>query len=329
MTEKIYPVYVIFGKDRHQVVDAYGEVVDQVLQGADRQVSLSVYEPTVELAAVLDDAQTLPFLSPRKLVAVEDADSFITRYREQLEKYLEKPSETGVLVLLCEHFPGNTRLAKRVKVIGKAIACEPLKSTHLVSALISYANKQHRLRLTPGAAETLVDLGGEDVHQLKNELDKIAIYLGGTGSKPDTIEADDVAKLTGNNRQINVFGVIDAMSEQNAAGALTQLDQMLRQDRDAQFKAVGAFGWHFRKLYKGRIMLDQGTDPRVMVKQLRVWSGIDAFLRQVKRLRVEQIGQLLRELVRIDYQSKTGASTVRSGLEKLIIGFCGRKSMEA
>ena len=115
----------------------------------------------------------------------------------------------------------------------------------------------------------------------------------------------------------------------NAAQALSLLDQMLRQDRDAQFKAVGAFAFHFRKLYKGRLMLDQGMDGRMMIKQIRVWSAVDAFIRQVKRLRVEQIGQLLRNLVQIDYQSKTGGSTVRSGLEKLIIEFCPRKSMEA
>jgi len=255
MTEKIYPIYVIYGKDRHGAVDAYGEVVDRVLQDADRQVSLSVYEPTVELATVLDDAQTLPFLSPRKLVTVEDADSFITRYREQLEKYLEKPSETGVLVLLCEHFASSTRLAKRVKVIGKAIKCEPLKSSNLPSTLINYSHRRHHLRLTHEAAQMLVELGGEDIHQLQNELDKIAVYLGGVGSKTDTIEADDVAKLTGNNRQHSVFSVIDEMSKQNAAQALSLLDQMLRQDRDAQFKAVGAFAFHFRKLYKGRLML--------------------------------------------------------------------------
>ena len=329
MTQKIYPVYVIFGKDRHQVVDRYGEIAEQVLGDADRQVSLSVYEPTAELAAVLDDTQTLPFLSPRKLVTVEDADSFITRYREPLEKYLENPSDTGVLVLLCENFPGNTRLAKRVKVIGKAIKCEPLTSSNLVSALMSYTSGKHHMRLTREAAQTLVELGGDDVYQLQNEVDKIAIYLDGMGSKSNTIEADDVAKLTGNNRQHNVFSVIDAMSEQNTARALSQLDQMLRQDRDAQFKAVGAFGWHFRKLYKGRIMLDRGIDARTMVKQIGVWSGIDVFIRQVKRLKIEQVGRLLRELGRIDYQSKTGGSTVRSGLEKLIIEFCTRKSMEA
>ena len=97
MTEKIYPIYVIYGKDRHGTVDAYGEVVDLVLQDADRQVSLSVYEPTVELATVLDDAQTLPFLSPRKLVTVEDADSFITAMFDVVKRTVKKGEDVSLV----------------------------------------------------------------------------------------------------------------------------------------------------------------------------------------------------------------------------------------
>src|SRR4051794_36210568 len=54
-------------------------------------------------AAVIDDLQTLPFLAPRRLVVVEQADPFVSRERARLEKFVgELPSGgevKGILVL--------------------------------------------------------------------------------------------------------------------------------------------------------------------------------------------------------------------------------------
>src|SRR6516165_6155292 len=63
-------------------------------------------------AAVHDELATLPFLGPRRLVVVEDADPFVTRERARLEKYFAEPSAPGVLVLTVKSFPSNTKLAK-------------------------------------------------------------------------------------------------------------------------------------------------------------------------------------------------------------------------
>src|SRR5262249_57399084 len=63
-------------------------------------------------AAVRDELETVPFLGPRRLVVVENADPFITRYRPSLEKYVGHLPATGVLVLDVKSWPSNTRLYK-------------------------------------------------------------------------------------------------------------------------------------------------------------------------------------------------------------------------
>ncbi len=40
------------------------------------------------LADVLDELFTLPFFSRRRLVIVEEADTFVTKYRKDLEAYV-------------------------------------------------------------------------------------------------------------------------------------------------------------------------------------------------------------------------------------------------
>jgi len=322
---EIYPVYVVWGKDRRVVVDRVSAIRAEVLQGADEQLSLSSYEgEEVELATVLDGLRTVPFLSGRRLVEVREADDFISQHRESLEAYLKKPCATGVLMLVAVSFPGNTRLAKLAAKIGKVYACEPLKPGQLGGFLRDYARREYHLEMTQEAVGLLVELAGEDSGILCREVDKIATYLSvGKGSK-GRIEAEEVQLLVGNNREYNVFNVIDAMTANRCDLALQRLEQMLSQDREAQYKAVGAFAWHFRRLYHGRLLLEQGVKEEEMVLQQRVWYNKQAFVEQVRRISIGRIGECLRSLRDIDLASKTGGGTVRSGLEKLMVEFCGR-----
>src|ERR1051325_5813762 len=121
------PVYVVHGAEAFLKRQAVTEIIDKVLGNADRSLAFSEYDGSawVELASVLDDLRTLPFLAERRLVFVRDADTFITNHRQALEDYLENISPTGVLLIECRSFPGNTRLAKRAAAIGESIKCEP------------------------------------------------------------------------------------------------------------------------------------------------------------------------------------------------------------
>ena len=318
--DSIYPIYVIYGKVRHLAVNHLSAVTDQVLAGTDRQLALISYEPGAEWADVHDDLHTLPFLSPRRLVVIRDADAFITEHRQRLEKYLEAPCETGVLVLMPESFPSNTRLAKDAKKIGQVINCEPIKPHELSGYLVGEAKSRHNLTLLPAAAGLLVELGGDDSARLLTELEKIATFLAGDAES--VVTPEHVEALVGSNRQLNVFQVIDAMTDMNARRALFHLDRLFGQDRDAQFTAVGAFAWHVRRLYRARVLLDRRADHRTIIKELRIWSQADQFIQQVKRLSLERIGAMLHDLMALDWVSKTGAGSVQAGLEKIIVLFC-------
>lgn len=314
-------VYAIYGKDRRLALETLQEITDRVLGDADEQVCLSRYEGAVEWGVVLDDLCTLPFLSERRLVVIKDADAFITAYRENLEKYLDSPSETGVLVLMPESFPKTTRLAKRVVKLGGLVNCEAVKPRELPNFLVGYAKQKHQLSLPRDGVEALLELVGEDANMLSNEIDKIATFLGGPENSPKTIDLATIHKLTGSNRQFNVFNVIDAMTVGQTSLALSRLDQMLSHNRDAQYTVVGAFAWHIRRLYNARLMLDRGQYPQAIIKELRIWSQGDRFIGQVKGLKLHRIAAMLTGLMDLDYAVKTSLRTVNTGLEKLIIEF--------
>lgn len=326
-TEAIAPIYVVSGKDRRRMMDTLDNLIEQTLEGADPQVALSEHEgDQVATADVLDDLRTLPFLSPRRVVVVKDADSFISQSRELLERYLETPSPTGVLIMTASRFPGNTRLAKATAKVGRHIPCDPPSARDLPGYLSSYAQQRHQAQLIPQAAQLLIEQVGDDCGQLCSEIDKLVVYLqpsvddsAKAQSGSVTIDIQAVQELIGQNRQYNAFNVIDAMINGDASLALERLDHMLRQDRSAEFTAVGAFAWHVRRLYNARVLLDKRVNPREISKQLRIWYNTGQFMQQVSRLPLPRIAEMLKALMRIDRDSKSGAGSVHRGLETFIV----------
>src|SRR5271168_1200828 len=86
--DAIRPVCVVFGDDTFLVresIKALGRAIFPD-QGGDPGIS-RFPGATTGLATVLDEVRTLPFFSKRRLVVVEDADTFVTKHRKELEAY--------------------------------------------------------------------------------------------------------------------------------------------------------------------------------------------------------------------------------------------------
>src|SRR5262245_4583732 len=116
LKNKVRPIYVLHGDEdflKRQVLPFLKQLG---LGGDDLEgFGLSTHPgDKATLAEVRDDLDTAPFLSQRRLVIVENADPFVTRYRASLEKYVGAPSSTGVLALDVRSWTGTTNLAKLI-----------------------------------------------------------------------------------------------------------------------------------------------------------------------------------------------------------------------
>lgn len=319
--EKKYPVFVLSGADRRRLVDQQHYITDMLVGEDDPQLMVSSYEgDKAEYPEVIDELMTMPFLTQYRLVIINDADKFITAHREKLEAYLDNPSETGVLLMTVQSFPGNTRLAKKAAQIGWVEKFEELKPYELPGFVQDYAKSEYKLQIKDPALSMLINLTGDRCGDLINEVDKIGTYLAGSGSKE--ITCHEVELLVGNNRQYDAFNVIDAISNRKPDVALELLDQMLSQSKDAEFGVVGAFAWYFRKLYSARVMYSNRVPPAEIIKAVGVWHNRDSFMKLVAAMSGRDVAQALAKLTEIDHCSKTGAGTVKAGLEKFIVEFC-------
>ncbi|MBN2020770.1 MAG: DNA polymerase III subunit delta [Sedimentisphaerales bacterium] len=335
-------VFVIEGKEQTLVNAKYTELIDRLLPPQERATGLWMADADkVTVTEVLDELRTLPFLTKKRVVVLRNAAKFLSESdekkdekqdeqkkqkghrepsnRELLEKYFDNPCPTGVLVMTVSSWPGTTKLAKKLPKIGTLLKVVTPKDAELRRLLTDYARESHAKRLDYGTADLLVETAGDDITRLKTEIDKLAAYA----DDAKAITAEDVEALVGHNRLFDAFKVIDACLQRNAVEAVQRLRIMFEANKDADYTTVGAFAYHFRKMFTAKKMLQDGYSEYEVAGKARIFYNKQAHFSQLKRLTLKQIGDQLKQLAETDYAIKRGQAQPRIALEQLVLKMAG------
>jgi len=245
------PLYVVHGDEDFLKREVIRGIRKRVLEGDD--MAASIHEgDKAQLSEVCDELETVPFFGSRRLVIVEDADPFVTRFRAALEKRIARLPSSGVLVLELKSFPSNTRLYKLV-ADASSIACKAPAAFRLPQWCGQWCPARHGKQISSQAAALLVDLIGAEMGLLDQEMEKLAIYIGERGR----IDPADVDKLVGQSRAENTWKIFDAIGAGNAAEALGMLDRLFDQGEEPM-RLLGAFSMQLRRLAQAARLVVQG-----------------------------------------------------------------------
>jgi DNA polymerase-3 subunit delta len=309
-------IYVIAGKEDSLVNAHCSKLLDKLLEPSQKATGLFNAEAaTVPASEVLDELRTAPFLTDKRVVLVKGADKFISENRQVLEKYFDNPCSTGRLIFTVKTWKSQTKLAKKLSKAGKLINVTQPKSWELLQRLIKYASDAYDKKLGRDAALLLIELIGEELSRLYGEIDKLALFADSEKS----ITLKHIESLVGHNRLFNAFEVIDAIIMGNPSMAVERLRGMFAQDKSAEFSVVGAFAYHFRRMFNAKVLLDKGVRTNDIAKRCNIWSGKDKFFEQLKSTSLKQIGRYLQQLAQTDYFIKTGRTTAPVAMEQFVL----------
>jgi DNA polymerase-3 subunit delta len=313
---EVKPVYVIHGDDQYLRRESTAGLVRAVLGDRADDMGVRRFEGSAAtLADVLDELQTLPFFSKRRVVLVDDADPLVTRYRRELEDHLGAPGGTGVLVLLVKSWPSNTKLAKLVEDVGLAIDCKSPAERELIPWLLQFASRLHS-QLDQDAAKLLLEMVGPEAGLLAAEVEKLSVYVGRTGQ----IRRADVTRIVEAGRIETVWKVLDAATTGHAAAAVADLDILLAAG-EYPVKLLAALTSSLLKLHHaGRLRA-----ARLPLDEACRIAGIREFAVEKTRLQHAHLGpsrvdQLPAMLLKADLDLKGGSPLEpRVVLEELLI----------
>ena len=295
----------------------------KILGDGDADYSLVTCDgTTATFVDVLRDVSTVVlFGAGKRLVVVEQAEAFLSQYRDKLEDYVSNPSVAGSLFLVLNSFPSNTRLYKKVAEKGVIFDCKTLSSKVIAPWLIEWSKRSRNAVLNRESAELLVELIGDDLGILDQEVQKLALLSG-----DDSIGVNLVQENVGSQRQRKVWDLVDAALDGRTAEALRQLNALLNAG-EAPIAILAQMSATLRKLAAAAQLFleaDPSKPPMTVYAALDA-VGVKPFVRQktgdqLKKLGSRRAKSLEQSLLQADLDMKGGSrSDPRLILERFIV----------
>ena len=312
------PIYVLAGDEDFLKRACRDAIVEKVVGDGDPEFAVSSYAgDKLDPSTIRNELETLPMFAPCRVVVVEGADPFVTANRESLERYFNKPSTAGVLILDVKTFPATTKLAKAL-TDGAKLECKSPPQGKLIEWCCTRAKAGHKKRLGRDGASLLVDLVGGSMGQLDQELEKLAVAIG---DRPE-IALEDVDALVGRSRAANVFHILDAVGDGKPAAAIGILHR-LYDEGEVPLAILGALTSNLRKLATvGRLVaMGQSLGPAMDAAGVASWpQARQSAERQVKHLGMRRLKEIPDWLIEINLGLKGGNPLPeKMQLERLLV----------
>lgn len=200
-----------------------------------------------ELRFVADAAQTMPFLTDRRVVVARGIGRFVADDLPPILAYLDNPLDTTELVLV----GGGGRLSKKLvdavqRSGGTVTDTAPPSKAKDRTTWVRATAEGRGLRLDAAAVATIVDRLGEDVGRLEGLLDVLGAAFG-DGAR---LGSHDIEPYLGASGGVPPWDLTDAIDGGDTSRALSLMYRMLHGSERHPLQVMAVLHGHYAKLAK-------------------------------------------------------------------------------
>lgn len=314
--KKLKPTYLIYGREHRLLDDAVARLKSRVAEQGDVDFNYDVFRGDAdEPASIVAAAQTLPFMSDKRLVVVRDVHLMPAEAQRVIAEYVSDPSPHTCLVLVGDKVNKNSVLYKAANATGVIHEYEAPKKSEYPSWIRARLAERGKT-VTSAAAGRIFEVIGEDLGRLDNEIDKICLYH----DEKSELDTDDVDEVLSATTQASIFELTDSLGNRDAVKALRTLENLIGRNEPvpAIYHTVTR---HMRMLLATKVLVDRGiTATGAIARELGAIPFVAGKYReQCRRFTGEELRAIQRQLVDVDYRVKSGRAELRTSLEQFIL----------
>ena len=252
----------------------------------------------------------------KKLIVAKGYDGLGKEDLGLLDEYSRAPASFSVLVLLSEGArKGKTKPAKGIRLVDLDSKSNPEREIRRLAEKLG-------MTLAPGAAGFIKTMLGEDMNLIRNELEKISLYV----DREKPIGEEALRGLMEKRSTENVFSLSTALSNRDLKGSLRILRELER-NREDPLSILYMIAWRFRQIFKVSQFLREGKSDEGIAKAIKTSRGAVFYLKKsVRNFRENDLGRILGLIEETDYGIKNSSGNNYILLEKLLLGICARRT---
>jgi DNA polymerase-3 subunit delta len=249
---------------------------------------------------------------------VQTRDTLKEEHEAALLRYLERPSDSTVLIFVADELNGNRKISKVLKQHAVAVEFAPLRDEDLGK----WAREKVRdagSDIDESSLHALVSLVGPDVRRLTNEVNKLA-----AAALPDKkIGIELIESLVMHSRETSNFDLTDHLVAGRKVKALESLRKIL-DDGAEPLALLGLIASNYRRMLAAKSLMAEGADRSEVASAAKMqYQLLESFLSAARRADAHRLAKSIRRIADTDLAIKTsigggGPQGARMQIEMLV-----------
>lgn len=317
----VRPVYLFSGEEEYVKESAVQRLREMLLPPGLESLNETVLTDP-DAASLIEAAETLPFMSDRRLVLVKDLSLLLNgRASKEMESDAERlcqwlknpPPESVVVFWLHGEGDGRKKLFTCIAKQHAAVKFDLLEDREL-SRWVAGQLKADKKKMEPAALAEMTLLAGRGLSRLAAELEKLRAYVQ---DRP-VITVRDVQAVVTPSLESSVFRLVDAVIDRDLQTA-GQLTERLTEQGESALGILAMLTRQVRFMAYMKAMRDAGEPLAAIEKKLAInHYGAQRTERQIRRFSAETLMAAYRECVEADFSVKSGQARDRAALDRII-----------
>ena len=317
-TNNFKPVYLLYGEEPY-LMRYYANLFTERLL-TDVMMNRAIFEgKEFEVDAVMDAADTLPFLSDWRLVYVKDSQLLAIGRKdatEALAKYLPTIPESTLMIFIETAVDKRNRLYKEIAAHGRVIECKTPGEAELVRWVTNIFKKKGK-EIHPQTARLLLSTVPKGMDAVYAEADKLGDFVG----ERSLITPEDIQAVCTKSLEARIFDLIGAVCSGQTERALVLYHNMLVM-KEQPLMILTMMARQFRMILQCKVC----AEKRMMQSEIAVTLNLRDFivrecLRQGQNFTTKRLIAALSDCQDTDSRIKTGLIHGELGVELLIVQY--------
>jgi len=214
-SRKLDPVYVLMGED--QFLQSF--FIKQALKAqfsGEIQVKKILNPDEMESREILNELNSPDLFHSKKMFILKNPARIKGKYSAELLDYCAHPIESNCLILTIDEWGAKNSFIKSISGMVIPVSCSTPFERELEKWINYFFKENDIYSIPPGIIKSLLDIAGDSLYHLKNEVDKICLSL----ENIEDLTQEYVAQFSGWKRDYRQFELFKAVGERDLKKAI-------------------------------------------------------------------------------------------------------------
>lgn len=269
----------------------------------------------INIGAVIDLAETMPFFAEKRLIIIENSELF-KHGGEKLAEYMRELPPTVYFVFSESQIDKRSKLFKAVRDAGRAVEFPAQDTATLMKWILGIVKRENK-EISRTAVELLLEKTGSDMENIRSELEKLICYT----LEKEGITQEDVETVCTRRMENQIFDMINAIAEKRQKQALFLYYDLLAL-KEPPMRILFLIARQFNLLLQVKEAKKKGYDNKTIAQKTGLHNFIvGKYAAQAGKFRTEYLRQALTDCVMAEEAVKTGKMNDKLSVELLIIQY--------